>query len=109
MITRLGAAGLVALTLSAASLAAPIRFDFGDGTVDAGTGVAANVVIAEGTSLAGNQTATIDGTTITLQGVGPAGRVDGHRVHALCTPPDTAGVTTPGLPRRAPPSGREER
>jgi hypothetical protein len=93
MITRLSAAGLVALTLSAASVAAPIRFDFGDGTVDAGTGVAANVVIAEGTSLAGNQTATVDGTTITLQGVGPAGRVWGSNSQGIgIIPGDMLGM-----------------
>jgi hypothetical protein len=77
MFARFGAPAFLCLVLSGLSFAAPIRFDFGNGAVDMGTGVAANVDIDEGTSLAGNQSATIGGTTITLQGIGPAGSVWG--------------------------------
>jgi hypothetical protein len=73
VITRLSAAALVALALSAACVAAPIRFDFGDGTVSPDTGVSANVVIADNIPV-GSEAETVDGVTITLEGIaGPAG------------------------------------
>lgn len=68
MVTRFAAAGLVGLALSAASVAAPIRFDFGNGNVSDDTGVAANVVIANNSAL-GTEIRTVDGVTITLTGI----------------------------------------
>jgi len=67
MLTRVATAGLVGLALNAASFAAPIRFDFGNGNVSDDTGVAANVVIVDGPLT--TETATIDGVTITLMGI----------------------------------------
>jgi hypothetical protein len=90
MIRAFCTAGLIALTLSAAAVAAPIRFDFGDGTVDGGTGVAANVVIAEDTSLAGTQGGTVDGVAITLQGIGPSDRLWGANSQGI-------GIITAGV------------
>jgi hypothetical protein len=73
MCTRFGVAAVIGLVLSAASTAAPIRFDFGNGNISPDTGVAANVVIADNAPL-GTETETISGVTITLDGiVGPAG------------------------------------
>jgi hypothetical protein len=55
--------------LSPASFAGTILFDFGNGAVSPDTGVAANVVIGEAVPLS-VESETVDGVTITLEGVG---------------------------------------
>jgi hypothetical protein len=88
MCTRFGLAAVVGLLLSAASVAAPIRFDFGNGEVDGGTGVAANVEIDEGDDMTNPTSVTIGGTEITLQGIGPSGRVWGATSQGIGIIPD---------------------
>ncbi|WP_145290042.1 glycoside hydrolase family 28 protein [Pirellulimonas nuda] len=60
---------LVGLSLVAGGFAtaAPIRFDFGDGSVDVNTGVAANFVVPA-VSLS-PQSNAVDGVTLTLEGM----------------------------------------
>jgi len=68
MLTRLMIAALFCFGFTATTVAAPIRFDFGNGNVSDDTGVAANVIIADETPL-GVKTETIAGVTITLAGI----------------------------------------
>jgi hypothetical protein len=68
MLTRLMIVALFSLAFAGTSAAAPIRFDFGNGNVSDDTGVAGNVIIADGTPL-GVETETIAGVTITLAGI----------------------------------------
>jgi len=96
MLARLMIAALFCFGFTATTVAAPIRFDFGNGNVSDDTGVAANVVIAEGTTLVGNQTATISGTTITLQGIGPSGSVWGATAQGIgIIPENQLGMAAP--------------
>jgi hypothetical protein len=59
---------VLSLATSASCFGAPIRFDFGNGSVSNNTGVMANVVIANGTPLSTGIVETIDGVQITLAG-----------------------------------------
>lgn len=60
------------LYLLASSFAMGAQFDFGDGTVDANTGVAANVVITEGAAL-NTVNVAVDGIALSLQGMDAGG------------------------------------
>ncbi|GAA5495565.1 hypothetical protein Rhal01_01744 [Rubritalea halochordaticola] len=67
---RIISLGSIGLALSGLIHAA--QFDFGNGTVDGNTGVAANVVITDGAAL-NTINATVDGISLTMQGMDSGG------------------------------------
>jgi hypothetical protein len=99
MINRFSFASLLALTLGTTGIAAPIRFDFGDGTVSPDTGEPANVVIADNVPV-GTETETIDGVTITLEGIaGAAGGTWQSTPNGIGIETDGQAGTAAGRPR----------